>query len=361
MVLPSHFPGRLAVALAVVLVVAGLWGASTSDPAFGAYNPGWDGTSNLHEEARAAAASSVVATRTAAYDGVVPGRTVALVLSPDEAYAEADAARLRRFVRAGGTLVVAEDFGPHSNSLLRRLGAETRVDGRLVRDERHYYRSPSVPVATGVAPSRLTEDVDSLTLNHGTVLDPHGSRVVVETSPFAYLDDDGDASLDSGESMRRYPVVTAERLGEGQVVVVADPSLFINAMIERDGNRRFTRGLFAGRETVLFDHSHTSGVPPLIGAALALQRSPALQGLLGSLLLGIVLLLSARLPPIRSRRRGTPGTVLSPDRGLFRRRSARRRPARVLGRLVRRVTGVMMDEKQKRSGTTNDERGGDGG
>jgi hypothetical protein len=357
MVLPSHLPGRLAVALAVVLVVAGLWGASTSDPAFGAYNPGWDGTSNLHEEARAAAASSTVATRTAAYDGVVPGRTVALILSPDTEYAEADVARLRRFVRAGGTLVVAEDFGPHSNSLLRRLGAATRVDGRLVRDERHHYRSPDVPVATGVAPSRLTEGVDRLTLNHGTVLEPHGSRVVVETSPFAYLDTDGDASPDSRESMRRYPVVTAERLGEGRVVVVADPSLFINAMIERDGNRRFVRGLFAGRATVLFDHSHANGVPPLIGAALALQESPTLLGFLGLLLLGTILLLSARLPPIRSRRRGVPGAVLRRDRG----RRHRRHPTRVLARLVRRVTGIMMDEKQKRGGTTNDERGGDGG
>lgn len=297
----SGVPRRLAVALTVALAITGLWATSTADPALSAYNPSWDGSSTLRQEVPPAGTSVVVGEQTATYAAVSPPETTAFVLSPDRRYTDDEAAQLRRFVRDGGTLVIAEDFGPHADPLLDRVGASTRVDGRPLRDEHSYYRSPGLAVATGVTPSPLTAGVEQLTLNRGTALEPHGARVLVESSSLAYLDDNANASLDATETVRPYPVVTAERLGDGQVVVVADPSLFINAMLERPGNRRFALALTERSETVLLDYSHAEAVPPLVRAALAVRRSPALQTVGVFAAVGLVVLLARRFPTTRTR------------------------------------------------------------
>jgi succinate dehydrogenase hydrophobic anchor subunit len=356
---PRSVPAWLAVVLALALVVTGVWATSVSDSTFGAYNPGWDGTSELRAEASDGAGPSPVVPRIAAFDGVSADGTVAIVLSPDEPYTDAEAARLRSFVRRGGTLVVTEDFGPHSDPLLRRIGASTRVDGRLVRDERHYAQSPNLTVATGVTESPLTDGVDRLTLNHGTALRPNGARVLVETSRFAYVDANGNASLDASESMRQYPVVTVEQLGEGRAVVVGDPSLFINAMLDAPDNRRFVRTLFAAHTTVLLDYSHSDRLPPLVAARLALERSAWLQSLVGLVLLGFVLLASVRLRTIGSRR--SSADVPPPSRERLRRGLTRHRSDRDAEWLPRPVTGIITEAKKGGDGISDDGQGGDDG
>ena len=347
---PWTLPRLLAVGLALALAVTGVWAASTSAGAFDAYNRGWEGSSELRDAAEVAGTSPFVATEVEEYAAVDPNATVAFVLSPEERYADADATRIREFVRSGGTLVVAEDFGPHSNPLLRRVGASTRVDGRLVRDERNYYRSPNIPVATGVnatAPN-LTGGADRLTLNRGTVLDPNGTRVIVETSPFAYVDANGNGSVDDAETMRRYPVVTAESVGEGRVVVVSDPSLFINAMIQREGNRRFARALLSGGETALLDYSHAGRTPPLVRATLALRHDPIALAGAGFALLGAVLLVSIRLPMLRG---GRAEEVPEASRERLRRGLKRRHPDWDGERVDGLIAGIINEETE---GTRDD-------
>lgn len=270
-------PTALLVALAVVSAVALVVAASTSGAAFGVANPGWDGASNLRAQAEEAGAEPTVVRNTSQYAEVPAEGSLALVLSPDRRYGEADAARLRRFVRDGGTLVVAEDFGAHGNPLLASVGADARVNGTLVRDERHTYRSPAMPVATNVSNHSLAANVSRLTLNHGTVVEPNGARVVVATSEFAYLDTTRNDRLDDTESLGSYPVVTVESVGQGRVITVSDPSLFINAMLERPGNDRFTRTAFGAHERVLLDYSHAERLPPLAVASLVVRESPPLQ------------------------------------------------------------------------------------
>lgn len=351
-------PGLLAVALAIALLVTGGWAVSVSDDAFGAYNPDWPGTSELRNEVSAAETSLLLAPRMAAYGGVSPDDTVAVVLSPDEPYSDEEATRLRRFVRAGGTLVVAEDFGPHTNPLLQRVGASARVDGRPVRDERRYDRSPAFVVATDVRDAGPTAGVDELVLNHGTVLRPGDSTVLVETSSFAYVDANGNQRLDTDESMRRYPIVTVEQVGEGRAIVVADSSLFINAMLEYDGNRRFVRGLVAGSGTTILDYSHTSGLPLLASVLLGLRQDPGLLTFVGVAL--VVLLVAANTRFVRDRlsRSGLEGGPPA-SRDRVRRGLARRHPDWDPERLDRLVTGIITDGEQKEYDTTNDrDKGG---
>ncbi|WP_254546098.1 DUF4350 domain-containing protein [Halomarina pelagica] len=293
-------PPRAGLAVFALLVVAGVGvAAGTSGASFGLYNFGWDGASELRALSEDADARPVVVRSTAAYERLPANGTLAIVLSPDEGYAANESARLREFVRRGGTLVVAEDFGAHGNELLAAVGASSRVDGRLLRDERHNYRSPALPVATNVE-NVSAAGTKNLTLNYGTAVRPNGANVLVSSSGYAYLDADGDARPDPGEPMESHPVVTSERLGEGRVVVVSDASALINAMLDRPGNRAFVASLVSGHERVVLDYSHSERFPPLAVAVLALRESAILQVVLGTLLVGLVGAW-ARWPTLRGR------------------------------------------------------------
>lgn len=286
-------PQLLLVALVLTVVLTGLVAATTSQSAFGAYNPAWDGASDLRDLASDAGAEPLVALNTTSYPTAEPNGTIAVILSPDEPYTPGERSRVTSFVEQGGTLVVAEDYGRYTTPLLEALGVQTRIDGAPLRDEQEYYRSPAFPLATNISESPETNGVDQLTLNHGTGLETNrsanGTTVLVSSSEYSYLDRTRNESLDDSEELVGRPVVVRESVGNGTVYVVSDPSLFINAMLERPGNAQFTRNLFGTHERVLLDYSHLSGTPPLMRAVLTLQGNPIWQVLLAILGLSAII------------------------------------------------------------------------
>ena len=304
----------LLVAFCVVTALALLSAGATTAAPFGAYNPGWDGGAGLRATADSVGADSVIvrnATRIADYPA---NETVVVVIAPESTYSDDGAKRLSNFVRAGGTLLVTDDVSGPINTLLDALGARARVDGRLIRDERYNYRSPALPVATNVSDHPLTTDVSKLTLNYGTPVQPNGATVLVSTSEYAYIDENRNGNLDETETLRSRPVATVERVGSGRVIVVGDPSVFINAMLERPGNRRFAGNVFAPFEHVVFDHSQTTQLPPMVVALLVIRSSELLQLCIGGLGLTLIALWSTRPSIIYRLRHRLSGTD-APDDG----------------------------------------------
>lgn len=328
------WPQVLLAGLTLAVLVGVVVALSTSVAAFGVYNPAWDGASDLDALAEETGAESRIALNTTAYDDVDPNRTIAVILAPDTSYSEPQQARLREFVADGGTLVIAEDVGPVGNELAAAVGADTRFDGRPVRDDRHYYRSPAFPTATNVTDAPETEGVEQVTLNHGTTLHANetdeNTTVLVRTSSFAYLDTNRNAQLDDEESLASRPVVVREHVGNGTVIAISDPSLFINAMLERPGNRQFARNLFAAHEQVLLDQSGHGQQPPLSVALLTLRETPPMQVLLGLGGIGTVLVWSRRPGSVRRL-----STLWVANSSIARWRTGSRRLHRVWNRLRR--------------------------
>lgn len=300
-----NYPRVVLGVLAVVTLLALAFAASTSTAAFGAYNPSWDGAADLRGVADGAGVESELVRNASRYASVSANDTLAVVLSPERGYGPAETDRVRRFVREGGTLLVAEDVDTSANDLLAGVGASARIDGRPLRDERYNYRSSAMPIARNVSAHPLTEGVGSLTLNHGTAVraGPGGAMVrpsandadrkganatdgnvtvLASTSAFAYRDANRNAALDAAESLGRYPVATVESVGEGRVIAVGDPSLFINAMLDRPGNRAFVQRVFGAHGRVLLDYSHAGRLPPLALATLVVRERPLFQFLLGA-------------------------------------------------------------------------------
>lgn len=299
------WPRVLLVGVTGAVLVALVVVASTSTAAFGPFNPGWDGTSDFREQVGAAPGVELTtATAVDSYGAVEPAETVAFVVAPGEEYSEADATRVRRFVADGGRLVVMENFGTAGNALLADVGASARVDGRLVRDEQHNAEAPTIPVATNVTDHPLTAGVEQLTLNYGSVVEPGSGTVLVRTSEFGYLTTDEETGLEEDTDLAASPVATVEPVGDGQVVVVSDPSILINVMEERPDNTAFVQALYGDAERVLVDRSHAPGLPPLTRALLAVRGSPLLGALLGGVAVLGVAVAAERSVPGRVRRAG---------------------------------------------------------
>jgi len=277
---PELFAYAVVAAVAVTLVVS----ATITVGAFGAFTPTWEGTSELRGQAESAEADPIILEDTERYETEPAEGTIAFVLAPEEPYEGEDAERLVSFVEDGGTLLVADASGEHANPLLEEVGATSRVDGDPLRELRYYHESPALVSAFEIGTHPYLIGVDELTLNHGSALEQGEATPLVSSSEYSYLDRTGNEELSSDDAVGPFPVVTAEGVGDGQVVVVSDPSVFINAMLEREGNRAFASALIQSHDRVIFDTSHSGGAPPLAAAVYDLRESPLAQVALGGLL-----------------------------------------------------------------------------
>lgn len=340
---PKLLLAGLAGALTITLIVL----AGTSSASLGVYNADWDGTSEIRSAAESAGAETTVAQNVSTYAATDPARTLAVVLSPSDVYGS-DGKAVRSFLRSGGTLLVAEDYGPHGNQLLATVEADARVTGTPLRDEQRAGPSPAFPRATAATNHTYTTGVDGLILNHGSTIDAGNATPLYVSSEFSYLDANRNDALDDSETLRQRPVVTVESVGEGHVIVVSDPSVFLNAMLERSDNAAFLQTLVESHDRVVLDVSHSAPLPPLVTARLLLQDSGLVAFIAGAL---SVLAVTVGLQPggfvrrLREHRSGRPDSpgLSEPEIEA----SLRRRHPEWDSERIERVTDSLMERRRK--------------
>lgn len=215
---------RLALALTLFVAVTPA-SAQTARPSvsgasgdFATGNTQWNGLSELLAVAAEEDASIEVVSR---FDlGTLTAADGLLVVYPTQALPTED---LSDFMRAGGRLAVADDFGA-ADSLFRvfRIGrAEPNPNAPSVLRLRG---NGELLVARPLAQHPLTEGVGAIVTNHPRVLF-HAQLEPI----FAVGDHDA--------------IALAGQVGEGRLVAIGDPSVFINNMLALDGNRRFASNL----------------------------------------------------------------------------------------------------------------------
>lgn len=182
--------------------------------------PAWNGLSELRALAERTGAA-VITPEQIDVSSLGPEDAM-LVVHPVESLPSAE---LSSFLRSGGRLAVADDFGSGKNLLLA-FGISVYPPSRSetfqqLRDQ------PHLLIATRQNAHPISRSADVIVTNHPQVLSHR------HLEPIYALRKDHDAIVLSGA------------VGQGRLVAISDASIFINNMLQFEGNRAFARDLLA--------------------------------------------------------------------------------------------------------------------
>lgn len=288
-------------ALVLVGAVVALLGP---DRQLSAYDTGADGASQVRlEMQRTGFPVGNTLTSPHLLEGVEnPERYLLIVVGVEQEYTDAEVDALLDFVRDGGHLMLADDFG-----FGNRIGTEVGVtfSKRVLRDD-SFRGNRSLVQVNGTLPDGRNATILTNVPTSLNVATPE-AEVLARTSTDAYIDVNGNGREDGTDISDSFPVAVRRPLGDGDMVLFSDPGVFTNEAFETDGvdNREFIRSVavsqLPSRGVVVFDesrHAAPTGMALPLGAAGAVVTgtqnpvlgSVAFVALAGSLALGFLLL-----------------------------------------------------------------------
>jgi hypothetical protein len=264
---------KLSYALIVTLVVVALLISvpllNTTKEDFSTYNTAWNGAS----DAKALTSREGYTARSIFTLSQIgsSGNGVLFMLNPNSSvdFTGSDASALQSFVKNGGVLVLANDFG-NGNAVLNGLGVSSaaRFNGSLLADNVSKVGDAAHPLVTDVTTAGLTAGVHELYFNYGTALDTSGRNVTVlaRSAPTSYLSTAGsNATIEAVTGAR--PVLATLSYGNGRIVLLSDPSVFINEMLSQGNNQQLLTSMLANltggnkAAPIMFDESHRAAPP----------------------------------------------------------------------------------------------------
>lgn len=206
-----------------------------------------------------------------------PKTTAIVILGPDKPFAQAETDYLSGYFAEGGTVLLADDFG-YGNGLLIALGAGSRLSqGPFI--SMAYDTAPEFSVVTDITPP-LDQNVSGVLLNHPTTIERGSNATILMNSSLGWLDWNHDFIHDQTEDYGSFPLLCEERIGQGRLILLSDPSIMINSMMDKKDNALFVQNLLeyiiptGGK--VLFDESHRNDADGLTSAGFAVTGMPPL-------------------------------------------------------------------------------------
>jgi len=229
-------------------------------PELSIYNTTWNGCSKLKNSVEENGYSvSVIITTTVImkrfnYEGVL------VIIGPRSEYSSDEIEEISNFVSHGGGLLLVDDFGS-GNSIADYFGFHFSKE-KLI-DYGSYDRSPYLPVIVDFANHSITRNVSAIIMNKPTALSISADvETIAYSSNKSWLDFDNDEKWDvDNETRGPLPVIQARTYGQGKIVVISDPSMFNNDMIDRRDNLVLFINIInwlmpTNASTVIFDESH---------------------------------------------------------------------------------------------------------
>ena len=278
--------GALAILLVLLAGIAITAHLSTTDLEFSRYNAGWTGTSGFFSDLERRGARDL-----GSYDDLA-GRsdTTLLLIAPNGSFSPGEIARVREFLREGNNTVFVADETGESESLLAGLSSRVRVrPGAVCSAEMEFWDYYTV-IAYPREADPLVSDVSSLTFNRPSSVT--GGEVLVATTLISWVDVNDNYHLDENETLSSYGLLARERVGNGTLYVLSDPSLCINGM--RNARLSGDNGVFLAQLLSLHPdllveqtHSLTGRADPVLAAVLWVKKTTiiTISALIGSVLL----------------------------------------------------------------------------
>lgn len=280
--------------------------STTTD--FSIYNTGWNGTSDLAISAyKSGKLNPTFQLSTTGSDmevthmpltsfDLIPDKSSLIVIGPTLDFTDAEGRMVGDFVRAGGKLLLADDFGT-GNSLLRGMNATSRFSGELLMDLA-FDKQPQFPLCFDInVKSNITGFVSTLLLNFPTSITVDwGTSVLAWSSIASFLDVNGDHLHDWAEPFKAHPLIAVEHMGDGSILLVSDPSMLINSMLDQADNRIFANNSMAflseAREKIFFDESHRDFFDPV---TVSMQTVGGLPDLVKAVIITFVMFICVAL------------------------------------------------------------------
>jgi hypothetical protein len=255
-------------------------------------NPAWNGYSELSKKTGALSLSTFS-------DLPSTGEGTALILVAYEQFTEQELTLLRNYVGSGGTLALLDDYG-YGNQVLGGLELDAQFSGQTLLDPLFNYKNQWFPTTTDFAGTAANVNVSSIVFNHATYLNKTGRmNILANSSSFSFSDIDNDNIWDSGEPSGTLPVAAFTKYAQGYVVIVSDPSLGINSMLDLNDNFEFISKILSiesSNPQVYIDQSHLPITPLDQSKAILVIVYGVAASQLGTLsLIIVVLALSLKL------------------------------------------------------------------
>lgn len=232
----------------IIALILAAWFLPSNDD-YRLDNPFWNGIKNIKDEYEVQPLVSLASLPSS------PTRAT-LLLIPYLSSIPTELDHLNRFVSQGGRLIIADDYG-HGNEILAHLGLEARFSGQALLDPLVNYKNERFPRIIHLQPDPLTDNINDLVLNHATsLLNVSDTSVLAMSSPFSFLDYNGDRTREANEPTGPLPVISRHELGEGEVILISDPSIFINSMDTIADNEGLIQNIADTASVLYVDQSH---------------------------------------------------------------------------------------------------------
>jgi hypothetical protein len=187
-----------------------------------------------------------------------------LIIIPYLQYGNEEMARVQKYVKNGGILLLMDDFG-YGNDILDYLGINARFSNKALLDPLFCYKNQWMPKITDFNSAVKETGVTVVILNHATTLTGTGTEnVIASSSKASYEDINSNEIQDENEPLGPFTIAAKYSIGKGQVIAVSDPSLVISSMVDRDDNYLFIKDIIqlkSETEDIFFDRSHLSKTP----------------------------------------------------------------------------------------------------
>ena len=274
----------LLLTLAFILITLGVMalhiGTNAAD--FSRDNIGWDGTSILSGELDARGAERIgdLALLSGYSDATL------LIIAPYKGLSADEKAHYKAFVERGNVLVLADEYGP-GGEILDGIGSTIRfANGTLLSIDLEY-NDPAMIIAYRTSEAPLVDGVQSVVCNRPAPL--VGGEPLLATSAISWIDVVENGRIDANETLGPHAVISRESVGQGEVFVISDPSLFVNAMLQEPmhDNRRLVSNILGDRRILVDETNSRIALSPRGGDTL-LASFGVLSGIVAIGALGLL-------------------------------------------------------------------------
>ncbi|MFX1509109.1 MAG: DUF4350 domain-containing protein [Promethearchaeota archaeon] len=243
----------------------------------------------------------------------IPGNHVLCIIGPTHYFSIVEISALLDFFLDGGSLLLVDDFGSANTLLdglalyLSEFGWPTRMENLMRVSAIRFTRNLLLDAGSNDGGRPLLPAINSfndgglifssghhVVMNYATTIEVPGGTGLAMTSTnswsvagdvLSHIQQGGDPNYiiynaSRGDQIGPFPVMVEIQIPNGTLMLLSDPSIFINNMIDRGTNRQFAVELFrylankGNTNSIIIDHNHLGWSPqsPVLYVGLMLGQ-----------------------------------------------------------------------------------------